>query len=87
MKFNITKNNKVNILGLTVDEADAIIKIVTAANNRCFRDEDKYDNGAGVIHYFSGDNFVCTITEGERKALSDFSDSLIRQLGFKMNYN
>jgi len=45
MKLKITKNDTVDIVGLTLDQANAIIRITTNANERCFREEDKQENG------------------------------------------
>ena len=77
----VIKNNKVSLSGLTVDEANAIIKIVDVANRRCFREpssgwDDKQEDG----RYYSGSDFVCVISENEREALYAFCKSLDTQL-------
>lgn len=62
MKINCTKNDKVSITGLTMDELSMIQSVLYSAK-RCFPDRE--DNG----EWLSNDDFVCTLNEEEKKAL------------------
>jgi len=80
MKITI-KPSKITLSALTLDEANAIIRIVSTANERCFREpesgwDDKQENG----DYYSGDDFICVLSGNQRKALDGFCKSLNLQL-------
>jgi len=72
MKLKLTKNKKFSITGLSADMAEVIVAIMNTANDKCFNEYDKVDNGAGVTEYYSGESFALKITEGERNALREF---------------
>ncbi|MCL2682226.1 MAG: hypothetical protein FWE63_01915 [Bacteroidales bacterium] len=75
MKLKITKKG-VNFTDLTIDQANAIITVVTTADKRCFGELEKQKNG----DYYSGEHFVCVLSSKQRKALSVFCKSFTKQL-------
>lgn len=70
MKTNLTKAGTYTITGITKNQYNAIRIILTTADDRCF-DEHNEDGS-----YYSGDDFVCTLDQGEREALRQVCKSL-----------
>ena len=70
MKVNITKAGTYSITGLTRPDYRTIEYILRIANDRCFGEQDEDGN------YYSNDDFVCSLDEKEREALSRICDVL-----------
>ena len=70
MKVNITKAGTYSITGLTRTDYRTIGYILRIANDRYFGEQD--EDG----HYYSKDDFVCSLDEKERKALRRICDVL-----------
>lgn len=64
MKVNITKSGTYTITGLTKNQYNAMRSVLQAADDRCFDEQDEDGN------YYSNDDFVCSLDEKEREALS-----------------
>jgi len=79
MKFEHNKKG-FNLTGLTLDEINAILIVVFTANDRCFGEDDKQKNG----DYYSNDDFVCTLSTKQRRALDKFCKSYLKQLHKEM---
>ncbi len=75
MKLEIFKSG-IKLSGISIDEIGAIMTVLNTANERCFRVDDKQENG----DYYSNDDFVCTLAEKQRNALRHFCASFNRQL-------
>jgi|GEM_PF-615485 len=75
MKLEYTKKG-FSLTDLTMDEINAIIIVAITADERCFLLEDKQANG----DYHSNEDFVCVLSGKQRKALSIFCKSYLKQL-------
>lgn len=65
MEANFSK--KVDLLGLSYDEANAINKVLQRVNATCFNQPDEETS-----EWLSNDDFVCTLSNDERAALATF---------------
>jgi len=71
MKLKVNKTNKTcTISGLTSTEVDVILGIVDTANRRCFREQE--DRG----EWYSNDDFVLSLTDEQRQALSKIGEEI-----------
>jgi hypothetical protein len=64
------KSGTWSLLNLSDDEVFAMYRVLEAANSLCFREKDEDGD------WYSGEGFICTVSDEERKCISNICKKL-----------